>query len=80
MGTRYKVIAFIDEDKNKTGKKLEGVDISRMEKLDTLLKDNVVDNLIISPAPNARKKTSYCRCMPAFSNEGFYCASGIKLD
>ncbi len=48
MGTRYKVIAFIDEDKNKTGKKLEGVDISGMEKLDTLLKDNVVDNLIIS--------------------------------
>jgi FlaA1/EpsC-like NDP-sugar epimerase len=48
MGTRYKVIAFIDEDKNKTGKKLEGVDISGTEKLNTLLKDNVVDNLIIS--------------------------------
>ena len=48
MGIRYKVIAFIDEDKNKWGKKIEGVDISGLEKLDEMLSGNDVDNLIIS--------------------------------
>ena len=48
LGIRYKVIAFIDEDKNKVGKKLEGVDIFGFDKLETLLTENEVDNLIIS--------------------------------
>jgi FlaA1/EpsC-like NDP-sugar epimerase len=48
MGIRYKVIAFIDEDKSKWGKKLEGVDIFGMEKLDGMLSGTEVDNLIIS--------------------------------
>jgi FlaA1/EpsC-like NDP-sugar epimerase len=48
MGIRYKVIAFIDEDKNKWGKKIEGVDIFGLEKLDEMLSGNDVDNLIIS--------------------------------
>ena len=37
LGIRYKVVAFIDEDKNKLGKKLEGVDIYGMEKLEDIL-------------------------------------------
>lgn len=48
MGIRYKVIGFIDEDKNKIGKKLEGINISGLDKLHDLLRDDVVDILIIS--------------------------------
>jgi FlaA1/EpsC-like NDP-sugar epimerase len=48
LGIRYKVIAFIDEDKNKWGKKLEGVDIRGLDKLKDVLTGNEVDSLIIS--------------------------------
>ncbi|MCD4681989.1 MAG: polysaccharide biosynthesis protein [Bacteroidales bacterium] len=48
LGIRYKVIAFIDDDKNKWGKKLEGVGIFGFDKLDELLATNKVDNIIIS--------------------------------
>ena len=48
LGIRYKVIAFIDEDKTKIGKKLEGVNIFGFDKLEILLSENDVDNLIIS--------------------------------
>ena len=48
MGIRYKVVAFIDEDKKKWGKKLEGVDISGLEKLDIMLAAKTIDSVIIS--------------------------------
>ena len=48
LGIRYKVIAFIDDDKSKWGKKLEGVPISDFDKLQSLLANNDIDNLIIS--------------------------------
>ncbi|MBM3435782.1 MAG: polysaccharide biosynthesis protein [Bacteroidetes bacterium] len=48
LGIRYKVIAFIDEDKNKIGKKLEGVDITSMDRLGELLSGDDIDNVIIS--------------------------------
>ncbi len=48
LGIRYKVIAFIDDDKNKWGKKLEGVGIFGFDKLEELLATNKVDNIIIS--------------------------------
>ena len=48
-GTKYKVKAFIDDDKNKVGKKLEGVTIYNAKNdLEELLKDNTVAHLIIS--------------------------------
>lgn len=47
-GTKYKVLAFIDDDTKKHGKKLEGVSIFGLDKLDGLLKENDVSNLIIS--------------------------------
>jgi FlaA1/EpsC-like NDP-sugar epimerase len=47
-GTKYKVLGFIDDDKKKQGKKLEGVSIFGIDKLDELLKNNDVSNLIIS--------------------------------
>ncbi len=47
-GTKYKVLAFIDDDTKKQEKKLEGVTIYGIEKLDELLQHHDVSNLIIS--------------------------------
>ena len=47
-GTKYKVLAFIDDDKKKQGKMLEGSRIFGLEKLDELLQNNNVAHLIIS--------------------------------
>ena len=47
-GTKYKVLGFIDDNKKKQGKKLEGVTIYGIENLDFLLQNNDVSNLIIS--------------------------------
>ncbi|MCX6296924.1 MAG: nucleoside-diphosphate sugar epimerase/dehydratase [Bacteroidetes bacterium] len=47
-GTKYKVLGFIDDDIKKQGKKLEGTTIYNISKLDELLSENDVSNLIIS--------------------------------
>lgn len=47
-GTKYKVLAFIDDDVTKQGKQLEGVSISGIDKLKELLSANNVSQLIIS--------------------------------
>lgn len=47
-GTKYKVLGFIDDDVKKQGKKLEGSTIYNIDKLDNLLLENDVSNLIIS--------------------------------
>ncbi|MFH1319250.1 MAG: nucleoside-diphosphate sugar epimerase/dehydratase [Bacteroidota bacterium] len=47
-GTKYKVIAFVDEDKQKAGKKLEGINIFHLNELENLLKNNDIAHLIIS--------------------------------
>ncbi|MDO9187164.1 MAG: nucleoside-diphosphate sugar epimerase/dehydratase [Bacteroidia bacterium] len=47
-GTKYKVLAFIDDDKKKQGKMLEGSSIFGLDKLKELLEDNNVAHLIIS--------------------------------
>ena len=47
-GMKYKVLAFIDDNEKKWGKKLEGVTISGPEKLEELLKEGTVAHLIIS--------------------------------
>ncbi len=47
-GTKYKVLAFIDDNEKKQGKKLESVAIFGIDKLDNLLRSNDVSNLIIS--------------------------------
>lgn len=48
-GSRYKVIAFVDDDPAKSGKTLEGVRIYNAEKdLEDLLRANIVDHLILS--------------------------------
>ncbi len=47
-GTRYKVIAFIDDNPRKQGKKLEGVDILGSAKLDNLLTTHTVSQIILA--------------------------------
>ncbi len=66
LGVRYKVIAFIDEDKNKIGKKLEGVDINGLDRLSELLAANEIDNMIISvqKLKPEKKKVIVEACLP----------------
>jgi FlaA1/EpsC-like NDP-sugar epimerase len=47
-GTRYKVMAFIDDNSRKQGKKLEGADILPPEKLDYLLSGKSVAQVILA--------------------------------
>jgi FlaA1/EpsC-like NDP-sugar epimerase len=48
-GTRYKVLAFVDDSNKKSGKKAEGVAIYETEKyLEKLLQENEVKHLIIA--------------------------------
>ncbi len=56
-GTKYKVMAFIDEDLRKIGKTLEGVSIFGLEKLENLLMTNTIAHVILSIQHlNPRKK------------------------
>jgi FlaA1/EpsC-like NDP-sugar epimerase len=45
---RYHIIAFIDDSKNKVGKKIENVKIRHSDELPALLENNDIDQLIIS--------------------------------
>ena len=47
-GLKYKVIAFVDDDPQKHGKKLQGVSIFPFKKLDELLQNQVVAHVILS--------------------------------
>jgi FlaA1/EpsC-like NDP-sugar epimerase len=47
-GTNYKVIAFIDDNRAKTGKKLEGIEIYESNKLSELVSKNNIFHVIIS--------------------------------
>jgi len=47
-GSKYKVLAFLDEDTQKAGKKIEDVPIYSINELEGLLKTNTVAHLILS--------------------------------
>ncbi len=47
-GLKYHVLAFVDDDNSKVGKKLEGVTIYKSSKLDELLTQNIVAHVIIA--------------------------------
>lgn len=47
-GTRYKVVAFVDDSKNKSGKKLEGIPIYHSSRLEELQQNFNVKHLIIA--------------------------------
>lgn len=47
-GSKYKILAFIDDNAKKSGKKLEGVSIHHSSKLDYFLETNTVAHVILS--------------------------------
>ncbi|RUA32309.1 MAG: polysaccharide biosynthesis protein [Bacteroidetes bacterium] len=47
-GENFKVIAFIDDQKNKVGKKIENIPIYHSSKLEQLIDENEIEQLIIS--------------------------------
>ena len=49
-GTKYEVVAFLDENKNNWGKRLEGVTIYSPDRLKYLLENNNVAHLVLSTA------------------------------
>ena len=56
-GINYNVVAFIDDDKNKVGKRLEGKQIFHTNELGSLLQKATISNLIISiQNPDASSK------------------------
>jgi FlaA1/EpsC-like NDP-sugar epimerase len=46
-GTKYTVLAFLDDDPAKIGKKLEGVDIMSPDKIDSLLENNPIAHFMM---------------------------------
>lgn len=65
-GTRYHVLAFIDDDWKKVGTRLEGVTIYHATELPKLLKENQVARIILSPQklPAKRKSEIIETCLP----------------
>jgi len=47
-GARFRVIAFIDDDKNKIGKKIEGIKIHSSDEIDMLIGEKKISQLIFS--------------------------------
>ncbi len=46
-GTKFTVLAFLDDNPAKIGKKLEGIDIMDPDKIDNLLETNTIEHLIL---------------------------------
>ena len=56
---RYKVVAFVDDDVRKTGKRLEGAVVLHTDRLEKLLRQETVDQLIVTvqqPEPEHRRR------------------------
>jgi FlaA1/EpsC-like NDP-sugar epimerase len=47
-GTKYKVIAFLDDNPSRIGKKLEGIDIMSPDRIDNLLESNSIEQCILA--------------------------------
>jgi len=64
-GTKYKVLAFIDDDKRKSGKRLEGVYIVNPDGLKTILEENEISQVIIAAQklPSSRKQEIIDQCL-----------------
>ncbi len=66
LGIRYKVAAFIDDDRNKQGKKLEGISIYNFDKIKELLLAETIDSVIIAvqDLKPAKKQSIVDACLP----------------
>ncbi len=65
-GSKYKVLAFIDDDDKKAGKKLEGIKIEHASALEDILQKNSVAHIILSVQNLPRTKIAYITeiCLP----------------
>jgi FlaA1/EpsC-like NDP-sugar epimerase len=63
--TSYRFVAFIDNEKDATKKKLEGIDIFHYKKIESLIKHHAVKSLIIAKAQisPALKNTLVDKCL-----------------
>lgn len=63
-GVKYKVVAFVDDDKKRSGKKIDLVSIFHSDKLEELIENNDVDHVIISiqnlPSSRLNEITEVC--------------------
>lgn len=63
-GAKYKVVAFVDDDRKKKGKKIEGVKIHHTDELEQLLTEMEISFIIISsthiPASKKQKLVEKC--------------------
>lgn len=59
VGTKYKVVAFIDDDKQKIGKKIEGINVYSSDKLDALLEQKDVAIVVIAIQGLSASKKSF---------------------
>lgn len=61
---KYKIVAFIDDDKKIAGKKMEQIPIVHASELDTILANNEIDHLIVSiqnlPSKRLNEITEIC--------------------
>lgn len=57
-GTRYRVLAFVDDDRKKVNTRLEGVTIYNTSDLPKILKESRVARLILSPQKLSAKRKS----------------------
>ncbi|MFH0896339.1 MAG: nucleoside-diphosphate sugar epimerase/dehydratase [Bacteroidota bacterium] len=56
--SKFKVVAFIDDDKKKTSKQIEGIKIYGSNELDSIFDNNIIENLIIAvPKLNPIRKS-----------------------
>ncbi|MCC6250861.1 MAG: polysaccharide biosynthesis protein [Bacteroidia bacterium] len=64
-GTKYKVVAFIDDNRKKKGKKIEGVKIYHTDELDSLLENMDITFIIISSVhiPASKKQILVEKCL-----------------
>ncbi len=64
-GTKYKVLAFLDDNPTKIGKKLEGIDILSSDKLVNLLETNTIAHVIlaIQHLDNNKKQEIVDKCL-----------------
>ncbi len=56
VGTKHKVVAFIDDNLKKAGKKLEGVNIYGPDKLETIIQKENIEHIIIAIQDIASEK------------------------
>lgn len=64
--TNYSIVGFVDDNKNKRGKKIEGITIYSSDKLEQLLGKQQVDQVIISiqNLPKEKKQEIVEQCLP----------------